>query len=230
MKICAISPFTSASEEEILDFIKNCDHKFIVLPGNPIVLDGQFKNHPSPQSIAEVLKNGTYAFVETYVKTSAKTLKTENIQTIPWWVSSTQAIEMPRQIFGKKPTAGNLDNLQKDWSQRTRKIGSREFSFAICGEINGFEKDGSVKMRRELPYDILVNPTHSIMGRWNHLGVKLANLSIGTTVIHVANNDHNHHRITTDVRIYVDGQVMERQVSGNIAWSECKINSRSKVL
>jgi hypothetical protein len=209
MKICAISPFTSATRTEILNFISRCDHDLIVLPGYA-------ENHPTPQSLAEVLKKGMFAFVET---------RGGKVKSIPCLVSSTQQIiRMPKQcVFEGEPRAKDLDDLQRIWHQRTHEIGNREFSFAICGEINEFNINGSVKMKRELPYDILVNPAHSIMGHWNHLGVKLTRLSIGTIVIHVANNDHNHHRITTDVRIYVDGQVMERQVSGNIAWSECEI-------
>jgi hypothetical protein len=131
---------------------------------------------------------------------------------------------MPSQCITKKPKAADLDNLQSIWHQRTHEIGSREFSFAICGEINGFKTDGSVKLGRSLPYDILINPAHSIMGHWNHLGIKLQNLSAGTVVIHVANNDRNHHRLITDIRIYINGNVQYgKRGSDSIRWSECEI-------
>jgi hypothetical protein len=208
MKICAISPFNTATRKEILKFISRRDHDLIVLPGYA-------KNHPTPQSVAKVLKKGMFAFVET---------RGSKVKSIPCLVSSTQQIiKMPRQLFARKPIATDLDNLQSIWHQRTHKIGSRKFSFAICGEIDGFKRDGSVKYDRSLPYDILVNPTHTIRGRWNHLGVKLANLSARTVVIHVANNNKNSHRLITDIRIYINGTVQYGQDSGNIRWSECEI-------
>jgi hypothetical protein len=114
-------------------------------------------------------------------------------------------------------------SFQDAWPIRTHKIKGRECSFAICGEVDGFKKDGSVKKERILPFDILINPTHTTRGRWNHLGLKLKNLSRGTAVVHVANNDYNHHRVTTHLRVYVDGQIMPRSISGNISFSECEI-------
>lgn len=211
MKICAISPLCSTSESEILEFISGCEHNLVVLPGNA-------ENHPNYQSVAEILKlkHEVFVFVESGSGKGEST---------PWLVSPTQQIKMPSQIFGTNPTAGDLDRLQGIWAKRTHEIGNRKVSFAICGEIDAFAKDGSVKRERQLEYDILVNPTHTTRGRWNHLGEKLSNLSIGTAVIHVANNDYDHHKVTTDVRIYVNGKIMKRQVSvsGGIAWSECEI-------
>jgi len=207
MKICAISPFCSTSESEILAFISGREHDLVVLPGNA-------ENHPSYQSVAKKLKHGVFAFVESG---SGKG------ESVPWLVSATQQIKMPSQIFGTNPTADDLNQLQDIWAKRTHEIGSRKVSFAICGEIDAFAKDGSVKSGRQLKYDVLVNPTHTTRGRWNHLGEKLRNLSTGTVVIHVANNDYDHHKVTTHVRIYVNGKIMDRQVSGGIAWSECEI-------
>ncbi len=207
MKICAISPLISASKNDILQFISICKHDLVVLPGNAT-------NHPSYQSVANVLKPGVFAFVETGLGKG---------ESVPWLVSSTQKVEMPSQIFARKPTTRELDQLQDIWPKRTHKIKERVVSFAICGEIDAFAKDGSVKAGRNLPYDVLVNPTHTTRGRWNHLGVKLNNLSTNTAVVHVANNDYDHHGITTNVRIYVNGEVMNRQVSGKVTWSECEI-------
>jgi hypothetical protein len=209
MKICAISPFNSATRIEILKFISRCNHDLIILPGNA-------KNHPTPQSVAKVLKKGAFAFVETGRGKG---------KSIPCLVSSMQQIKMPSQcVFVGEPRAKDLDDLQRIWHQRTHKIGSREFSFAICGEINVFKTDGSVKLGRSLPYDILINPTHTIMGRFNHLGIKLQNLSAGTVVIHVANNNKNSHRLITDIRIYINGNVQYgKRGSDSIRWSECEI-------
>lgn len=144
-------------------------------------------------------------------------------KSIPRLVSPTQQIEMPIQVFAKNPTSSDLDKLQSIWPLRTHKIGDRMFSFAICGEVDGFKKNGFVKYGRKLPYDVLVNPTHTIRGRWNHLGVKLKILSAGRVVIHVANNNRKHHKLTTHIRIYKNGNILKRYTSGNITWSEFEI-------
>lgn len=209
MKICAIAPLLFAEEEEILSFLRTCDHDLVVLPGNA-------DSHPTYRRVANVLQSGVAAFVETG---SGKGYS------VPWLVTSETKIAMPSQIFATKPSASQLDSLQSIWPKRTHKMKDRTVSFAICGEIDGFRKDGTVKFGRNLPYDILINPTHTIRGRWNHLGVKLQNLSTGTVVVHVANHDPDKPRktVTTDVRIYVNGVVMKRNVQGNLAWSECVI-------
>jgi hypothetical protein len=207
MKICAISPLESASCKEILRFLGKCNHDLIILPGNA-------ENHPSYRQIVKVLKPGLFAFVET---------GTEKGRSVPWLVSSKQQIKMPSQVFITKPTAGELDQLQSIWPARTHKVANHEVSFAICGEIDAFSKKGTVKAGRKLPYDILVNPTHTTRGRWNHLGVKLKALSTETAVVHVANNDYDHQQVTTNVRIYLDENLLGRQYAGKIAWSECEI-------
>ena len=137
---------------------------------------------------------------------------------------------MPPQVFHQSPTAESMEDLVKAWRGRTFPVGpSRKVTFAICGEINGFNPDGSAKngRERELPFDILANPAHYIMGRWQHLGRKLSALSKGKVVIHVANNDRNHKNLTTDVRIYIDGRFPDDKVrcSGtlNLKWCECEI-------
>lgn len=207
MRICAVSPLESSNVNEILHFLAKCDHDLVVLPGNA-------ENHPSYLRAVKVLKSGVTAFVESG---SGKG------KSVPWLVSPKKKIRMPSQIFATKPTARELDRLQSIWSKRTHKINDRMVSFAICGEIDAFKKDGSVKAGRSLPYEVLINPTHTTRGRWNHLGPKLENLSAGTVVVHVANNDYDHHEVTTNVRIYLNGMVMERINSGGLAWSECEI-------
>ena len=86
---------------------------------------------------------------------------------------------MPHGIFPKSPKANDMDRLVSAWPDRTFSVASRKVTFAICGEINGFNPDGHVKFGRVLPFDILANPAHSLMGRWQHLGPKLSALSKG---------------------------------------------------
>ena len=78
----------------------------------------------------------------------------------------------------------------------------------MCGEINGFDLDGRLKHSRVETFDIIANPVHRIMGRWQHLGRKLAALSANSVVLHTANNERNHHGITTDLRIYIDRELL----------------------
>jgi hypothetical protein len=207
MKICAISPLAKTDKKEILQFISSCRHDLIVLPGNA-------SNHPGYKSVANALHAGVFAFVESGDGKG---------NSVPWLVSSEQQIRMPRQIFATKPTSSDLDQLQEAWSDRTHCIKNYNFSFAICGEIDAFTKDGSVKFNRKLPYEILINPTHTTRGRWNHLGVKLENLSTSTVVVHTANNDYDHHNVTTQLRIYKNRRIIAHTITGNIAWSELKI-------
>lgn len=207
MKICAISPLENASKIEILKFIENNDADLIVLPGYS-------SNHPNHKEISKVLKKGAYVFMES---------DAEKLKAHPLLVSQDKHIKMPPQIFSQNPTSKQLDELQAVWTARTHKIKGHTFSFVICGEIDAFEKNGSVKRGRSLPYQILINPTHTPRGRWNHLGTKLENLSKGTILVHVANNTYNHHKVTTHLRIYVDGKVMTRYELDNISWSEYEI-------
>jgi hypothetical protein len=121
-----------------------------------------------------------------------------------------------------------MDQLVAVWKCRTFSIGSRKVTFAICGEINGFNLHGQVKHGRALPFDILANPVHRVMGRWQHLRRKLSALSKGKVVIHVANCDRkNPERIKTDVRIYMDGVLKEDKVQADrrlkLKWCECEI-------
>ncbi|MBB3101710.1 hypothetical protein [Azomonas macrocytogenes] len=207
MKICAISPLCSTSESEILEFIRECEHDLVVLPGHA-------RNHPGYRKIAKTLKPGISAFVE---DGSGKG------NTVPWLVSADRQVRMPSQIFGQKPTTNDIDSLQSAWPERTHNIHGHKVSFALCGEIDAFSKNGKVKGGRQLPYEILINPTHTTRGRWNHLGEKLRNLSVKSVVIHVANNNYDHHDVTTHLRIYVNGSILSRQITGGISWSWCEI-------
>jgi len=207
MKICAISPFSNASKKEMLTFISTLNHDLIVLPGNG-------PNHPSCNLIQQCMQTNSRVFVE---------VGSGKFASKPWLVSKTSLIQMPDQIFAQTPRTGDIDALELAWPKRTFSISERVVSFAICGEIDGFSKNGSVKYGRKLPFDVLINPTHTIRGRWNHLGVKLSNLSIGTAVIHTANNNKNKFNLTTHLRLYVNGVICTRQNTGKLTWSECQI-------
>jgi hypothetical protein len=207
MRICAISPFEQATKKEISTFLSNCNHDLLLLPGNS-------ENHPTYVKVGKSLKPGMYAFVESGGSKG---------NLVPRLVSKTHILEMPGQVFERSPSSYDLDTLQSRWPERTYKITNRSVSFAICGEIDAFNIYGEVKRGRHLPFDILVNPTHTIRGRWNHLGRKLEALSRNTVVAHVANNTFNHSQTSTCVRIYVDGKIMKREQTGNIIWSECEI-------
>lgn len=207
MLICAASPFESASQVEILNFIEHKDADLILLPGNS-------NNTPQPERIKKVIKSGVSVFIE----------QGKKIISIPYLVTSRELISMPRQIFTHNPTAEQIDNLVNVLPKRTFRIGSRFISFFICGEIIAFNPDGSVKHGRKLKYDILANPSHTLMGHWNHLGKKLSTLSKSSMSIYATNNNRNHDGVTTDVRIYKGGELLDnRVVDGKIVYCESEI-------
>jgi len=209
MRICAVSPWKLALKEEILKFLAEAKADLVVLPG-------ACRNTPSPKEVQQVIGRGIRVFVESGKKKGKAT---------PYLVTSSEAIRMPLQVFPppKSPTVRCMDKLVSAWLDRTFSFGTRTVTFTICGEINGFSPDGSVKHGRELPFDILANPVHTVMGRWQHLGRKLSELSKGKVVIHVANNDRNH-KLNTDVRIYVDGTLQKnKNREGKLTWCECRI-------
>lgn len=159
------------------------------------MLPGFSDNTPPVWEIQHALNPPAVVFVEE---------ESNGIRT-PYIVTRDQAVPMPAGIFAKSPpTAKQMDDLVKAWPDRTFPIGSRMVTFAICGEINGFDPDGSAKHRQVLPFDVLANPTHTVMGRWHILGPKLSALSKGKVVIHVANNKKNSEKLTTDLRVYVN--------------------------
>ena len=129
---------------------------------------------------------------------------------------------MTSQIFARKPTADDIKALGDALPRRTIRIGRRRATFFICGELIALNPDGSVKHKRKLDHDIVINPAHTLMGHWNHLGKKLERLSRGSISVYVTNNIKDRH-LTSDVRIYKDGKLMKRHSGINIAWSECPI-------
>jgi hypothetical protein len=213
MRIFAVSPFKKATRWEILDFLSK-------LPQGLIVLPGHCGNTPSPRQIQRVIAPGAMAFVE---GPGRKVVGPKHKKNRPGYIVRKRSVtRMPSQIFKASPTAKEMDKLEAILPLRTIVVGKREASFIICGEILAFNPDGSTKHRRRLDLDILINPAHTPMGRWGQLGKKLKRLSRGSVVVHVANNDSNHH-LKTDVRIYKDGRLRKRHRGKNIAWSECRV-------
>jgi hypothetical protein len=209
MKVCAVSPWATASARDILSFLKGATAEIVVLPGVCL-------NTPSPQEVQRALARGVHVFVE-HGGAKAKA--------IPYLVTCDGAEPMPPGVFAQSPTAKLMEQLAAVWPCRTSCVGSREVTFAICGEINAFNPDGSTKHGQELKFDILANPAHTIMGRWQHLGPKLRALSNGRVVIHVANNNRNHGHLTTDLRIYINEILQEDKLQndGKLKWCECEL-------
>jgi hypothetical protein len=208
MNLCAVSPFTNTSEAEIIAFLGNATAALVLMPGGS-------HNTPSPEKVQNAIHSGVSVFVEGKGKKKEAT---------PYLVTRREIIPMPRQIFSERPTAHQIDDLVACLPSRTFAIGSRMVTFFLCGELIAFNPDGSVKHSRQLPYDILANPSHTIMGHWNHLGKKLSSLSRHSVAMYVTNNDRNHSGITTDVRIYKHGEELtNRTVHGKITSCECEI-------
>jgi hypothetical protein len=205
-KMIAISPFTSATKQEILDFIRAQPKALIVLPGNQ-------SNTPSPRQIQRVISTGAMVFAEG--------AKGQNGRPA-FIITKSRISKMPSQVFARKPTADNIEALAAILPHRTIRLGRRRATFFICGELIAFNPDGRVKHNRKLDYDIIINPAHSIMGHWNHLDKKLTSLSCESVAVYVTNNDRNHH-LNSDIRIYKDGVLKKRNSGINIAWSECPI-------
>ncbi|WP_223497066.1 hypothetical protein [Pseudomonas sp. A-RE-26] len=202
MKITAISPINSATPQSIVELISKVSSGLVVLPGYAV-------NTPSVAAVRKVLSPGVFVFLESADKQQAA----------PWLVSDEEETRMQPQIFADSPKVQALRNLEASFLERTFLIGGHRVSFILCGEINAFQPDGSTKSGIELPFDVLVNPTHTPMGRWNILGRKLAALSKDRVVVHVANNTSGSRTLTTDARIYADGeQVGHRSENSDAAW------------
>jgi len=209
MKVCAVSPWATASANEILSFLGGTTADLVVLPG-------VCPNTPSPLEVQRVIRRNVAVFVEHGGSKGKAT---------PYLVTCEGVRPMPRGVFSKSPNAKCMNKLLAAWPNRTFSIRSRTVTFAICGEINGFNRDGHAKHGLVLPFDILANPAHTVMGRWQILGPKLSALSKGRVVIHVANNNRNHDGLKTDVRIYINGTLQDAklQYGQKMKWCECKI-------
>jgi small-conductance mechanosensitive channel len=146
----------------------------------------------------------------------------------PSIISKHKIVKMPKQLFAQKPKRSDIQNLMNIWDDRTQEFSSDgkkvHITFIICGEINGFNPDGNLKFGYSFQRTNLVNPCHTIMGRWYVLNRKLENLSIGHKMIYVSNNDRSSPKITTSLRIYDNGHQVEvrRQVPG-LMWAQIEI-------
>lgn len=220
MNICAISPTYEASSEDIINLIEKLQvEDLIILPG---VAD----NTPSIKDVQNVINDNCCIFLENgFLKGEAQ----------PLIVSKNDIIKIPRQLFINRPKAAEIDQLIKIFPARTHLISNQRVSFVLCGEINGFNPDGNLKHNRQLPSDrdfyILVNPCHTIMGHWNYLGKKLANLSNNERiVIYVTNNDKNYLKAISDVRIYTNGneirEFKDRTGNRRISYINIQIEDR----
>lgn len=202
MRIIAVSPFTRATKKEIEDFIATRPRALIVLPGS-------WTNTPSPRKIQCAIRGGSVVFAE---GEKGKKGRSGLI------IAKSKINRMPPQVFSKKPT----ESLAAVLPYRTIWLGRRTVTFFICGELIAFNPDGSVKHHRKLDHDTVINPAHTLMGHWNHLGKKLERLSRNSITVYVTNNIKNRH-LTSDVRIYKDGELMKRHRGKNVAWSVCRI-------
>jgi hypothetical protein len=209
MKTCVVSPFVSATRSEILAFLETMTARLVMLPGVA-------RNTPTPEAVQAVIGRDVSVFVEFGGRKAKAT---------PYLVTRRTVSPMPRQIFGEHPSAAQMDKLAENLPARTFTVGDRQVTFLICGENIAFSPDGSTKHKRRLAIpDILANPAHSLMSRWQHLGRKFAELSRRSAFLHAANNNRESPDVTTDVRIYRRGRLMPgRQVEGRIAWCECDV-------
>lgn len=207
MKLCALSPFDSATPKAVLEFVESCSANFLMLPGAR-------ENTPTPRQVRSVLGHHQTAFVE---GRGGKTDAT------PYLVTKHSQHAMPRQIFSQHPTAAEVDRLAEALPDRSIVLSGTRITIFMCGELIAFNPDGSVKHGRTLQYDILANPAHTMMGHWNHLGRKLATLSRKSAALYATNNTAEHSRVTTDVRIYKEGHLVRRHCTGALAWCECEI-------
>ncbi len=212
LKITAIAPLDRSGSIHILTLVSELNADLIILPGYR-------HNTPSITRIRKALPKGAWAFLESG----------EKLHSAPVLISSSVTVELPRQVFGTSPTKQQLFDLESCFAHRTVQIGKQCVSFILCGEINAFQADGTTKSGINLPFDILINPAHFVMGRWHILGRKLSTLSHRGVVVHVANNHKNSHRLTTDVRIYVGGrQVGERIHNEFAAWCTYDVPTASQ--
>ncbi|MEE1925316.1 hypothetical protein V0R50_26405 [Pseudomonas sp. 148P] len=214
MKITALSPHQNSTEEQILAVISTLEADLIILPGN-------FENTPSLAKIRQALPDDTWIFVEPGEKMKGHSVV----------LSRSDTIKLPIQVFAELPGRQELSSLESCFPQRTVQIGKRSVSFIICGEINAFQQDGTTKSGIDLPFEILINPAHTVMGRWHILGRKLSALSHRGVVVHVANNNRKSPWISTGVRIYASGkQVGERGWNSVATWCTYTVPSTSKAL
>lgn len=213
LRITALSPFICATPRAIVEQISIVESGLVVLPG-------WRRNGPSLVDLQQALQTGVTLFAE--LGPSIQRRKA-------YLVTCEANTQIPDQVFAERPSLSALSKLAGRLPERTIKLGSHRVVFFLCGEIHAFDANGTPKADVELPFEVLINPAHSMMGRWRVLGQKLEALSRGRVVVHVANNYGNNHRVSTDVRIYADGkQVGERIANGYVTWSTFEVVNRRR--
>jgi len=202
MNLCIVSPFAVANRYQIINFIKSCNADLIIFPGF---------NVSNSLPIIEV-QNALQCHSKIFMEFPEKGLKAIKMEVTPSIVSKNDILKMPKQIFAQNPSKRDIHELLNIWDDRTLNIGNHKLTFIICGEINGFNPDGRLKFGREHIHNIIVNRCHTIMGHWNYLGKKLINLSKNSLAIYLTNNNKNKQSISTDLRIYMNEQTIEKKV------------------
>lgn len=215
MKLLALSPFTNATCKNIIDLVKAADADLIVLPGYA-------PNTPTIAQLQSVLRSSSAVFVEGPGEKGMN--PGDKKRNPPFLVTKNLITSMPRQCFSHPPNAKDLDAFCSAIPSRTFDIASSTVSFVLCGEITGFNRDGTLKHGREVLIDILINPAHTPMGRWHVLDEKLKALSLHSLAVHVTNNTRkNPTAATTDVRIYKNGHLIQgRKFNDYAAWCMCE--------
>jgi hypothetical protein len=117
MKLCALSPFTIASRDEILSFLKQSTAELIVLPG-------VCKNVPTVAHVQAVIRRGVAVSVQEQEGKS-------KVEAISYFVTCDKAQSMPHQFFSQSPSTKGIDNLVAASSKRTFDVGSRKVTFVI---------------------------------------------------------------------------------------------------
>lgn len=143
----------------------------------------------------------------------------------PCLIAKHSVMPMPRQCFAKRPKINDLDAFCSAIPKRTFNISEITFSFVLCGEITGFNREGTLKHGRKASLGIVINPAYTPMGRWHVLDEKFKALSHHSLAVHVTNNTRNNPTAaTTDVRIYRHGCfIQNRKFNDHAAWCVCEI-------
>jgi hypothetical protein len=131
----------------------------------------------------------------------------------------------------------DYQNLMKEWTDGKRffRLAGKTIGVLLCGENNILR---NIRGNNNLPqlrypelgwsdqYDVLINPSHTIMGQANLLHKRFAYLSQGgKTVIHCANNTTGSSNTKRTIYVYMDGKLI---TMGDLASSHKSIVDASK--
>gem|GEM_PF-1616481 len=210
---------------EILKFLQGRSDDLILLPGAR-------NDFSEPKEIQKILQPGVHIFIENGLKKfinfpQKSTGIMRNEWAIPYVITDRTIRQLPKQVFSNHPKPRDIDEWINILPDRIFSIANKNIIFILCGELIAFNPDGTLKHRKRLPQlqkiDIIANPAHSVMGHWNWLGDKFVSLSKGRICLYTANNNKNNSTITTDVRIYRDGNLLpleNRMHQNGLTWIE----------